>query len=392
MNQQLRILAAAAQLERFTSYDLAAATGTSSNTVRSVLRRHDELFDVASTVGTKRSRGRPTKRYTVANAEALRDQLGEVRDSLDWAAMPPIEATDVDHQTARLDVAENSLRRALVTDRDGDRRKLAAVAVETADVVLEQATLPDELALRALGVKATGEMLGIRDVAPPQQQDALHAVASTVAAIVERSPVSGLVLLRALLQVSRQLNQAPPVGVILHADVRPENLLVAGVDTAWQKWAVQETGESLWSPAWSAPLAEHAALAGVVLRAHAGQFDVGASLSALREWTPTIVMGDSSPDLFEQATEEGAMFLPSSPEDISESAVAGIGSALDQRIAGFEVDDDSIIADIMSFSQQDGWLFGTNVEETFDKHRPGRRRRHSYQETVTVPQSRVGGH
>jgi hypothetical protein len=391
-NQQLRILATAAQLERFTPYDLAAATGTSSNTVRSVLRRHRELFDVATAVGTKRSRGRPTKRYTVANADALRAQLGEVRDSLDWVAMPSIEATDIERQTARLDVAESSLRQALSTDRDGDRRKLAGVAVETADVLLEHAALPNELVRRALGVKATGEMLGIRDVAPPQRQGALHDVAAAIAAVAERSPITALVLLRALLQVTRQLDQAPPVGVILHADVKPEHLLVTGTDTPWQKWSVEETGESLWSPAWSAPLAEHSALAGVVLRVAAGRFNVGASLSALREWTPKIVMGDASPDLIEQATKEGAMFLPSSLEDISESAVTGIGSALDQRIAGFNVDDDPVMTDLMILSQQRGSLFGMSIDPTAGKPRHGHRGRHAPQEAVTVVRNRAGGH
>jgi len=139
-------------------------------------------------------------------------------------------------------------------------------------------------------------------------------------------------------------------------------------------------------------LAEHAALAGVVLRVHTDQFDVGASLSALREWTPTIVMGDFNPDLMEQAAKEGALFLLSSPEDISESAVAGIGSALDQRIAGFEVDDDPVIADIMTFSQQDGSLFGRAIVPTFDNPRQSHRSRHAYRETVTVRPSRAGGH
>jgi hypothetical protein len=346
VNRQLRILATAAQLQRFTSYDLAAAAGASPNTVRSVLRRHPELFDVATAVGTKRSRGRPTKRYTVADADALSAQLAAVRDSLGWVAMPRIAPADIDRQAARLDVAENSLRRALMADRDDDRRKLAAVALETVDVLLEPAALPDELTRRALGIKAAGEMLIIRDVARPQQQGALHEVAVDIAAVVEHSPITALVLLRALLQVSRQLDQAPPVGVIVHGDIQPEHLLVADTDTPWRQWSVEETGESLWSPAWSAPLAERSALAGVVLRVHAGRSDLAASLSALREWTPKIVMGDSSPDLIEQATKEGAMFLPSSLEDISESAVTGIGSALDQRIAGFNVEGDPVIADL----------------------------------------------
>ena len=358
MSQQLRILAAAAQLERFTAYDLAAATGTNSNTVRSVLRRHPELFAVTTAPGTPRSRGRPTNRYIVADADGLRGQLGDVRDSLEWTAMPKPDGTTIDRLTARLDVAENSLRRALTTDRKDDRQQLIGVAVEAADSLLTESSLPADLRRRALGLRATGEVLSIRHVAAANLQHALHGVAKAIAAIVDDSPLTVLVLLRALLRVTQQLRQAPPVGVITHSDSEPRHLLCLDPGARWTHWSLRETGEWLWSPAWSAPLAEHFALAGVVLRVDddARKVDIGASLSALREWTPTIVIGESSAGLIEEATREGAMFLPSSIEEVNEPAVVGIGTALDQRIAGFEADEGSVIPDIMSLWQEGGLL------------------------------------
>jgi hypothetical protein len=353
MNQQLRILAAAAQLERFTSYELAAATGTSSNTVRSVLRRHAQLFAVDTVAGGQGSRGRPTNRYAVVDAEALRAQLGDVRDSLEWTPMPRLETTDVERQAARIEVAEGSLRRALATPSDEDRRTLASVAVEVAEASL-QAGLPVELQPRAHWVKAGGELAGLVDTSPTQMQGTLGSIATSIAAVVAHSDAGALVLLQTLMRVTRQLRQAPPVGLIVHGDVEPECILTGNVKTLWRQRALTRNGGLLWSPAWSAPLADHDALAGVVLRVDAGHGDIGASLSQLRKWTPKIVTGEPDPEVIERATKEGAMFLPSSSEDLGASAVEGIDAALDQRIAGLEADESPALAAMITYSQHAG--------------------------------------
>jgi hypothetical protein len=360
MNQRLRILAAAAELGRFTAYELAAATGISSNTVRSILRRDAEFFEVGSSADTRRSRGRPTNLYSVSDMEGIRHELTDVRESLEWTPVPDSETSEADHHSARLEVAENSLRRALASEDPEDRRKLIEIALRTAAVLLEQSDLPTELGRKALALKASAEMLGVGYLEVPQRQGALHEVATAIAAIAEHSAPTALALLRGLLGVTRELRLAPPVGLILHGDLRPENIFVTEADDDWMKVSAHERWD-LWSPRWSEPLAKHAVLAGVVLGAEADQIDVEASLSELRSWTPKIVMGDYSPGLTDQTARIGALFVSNAAEDVTESVIDGIGNALDQRIATIDTDEDPVIADFVTSSQR-----GELVLETRD--------------------------
>lgn len=354
MNQKLRILAAAAEMKRFTAYDLAAATGVSTNTVRSTLRREDKFFEVGSSPGTDRSRGRPTNLYSVSDAEGLRHELSDARESLEWTPVPGPEISDSEHNFARLDVAENSLRRALASEDHEDRRKLINVAARTADVLLDQSELPIDLGRRALALKASAAIAGIGYRDAPDRPDGLREVAAAIAAIVEYSAPTALALLRGLLVVTRELRLAPPVGLLVHGDLRPENLLVADADTDWTMVSGYKDWE-LWFPSWSRPLAEHSVLAGVVLRAETDQVDIASSLSELRVWTPKIVMGEYSPDLIDQTAKIGALFISRAVEDLAESVIEGIGESLDQRLATIDAGEGPVIADFV-FSSQRGEL------------------------------------
>jgi hypothetical protein len=350
MNQRLRILAAAAEMKRFTAYDLAAATGVSTNTVRSTLGREDRYFEVSSSPGTERSRGRPANLYLVCDEEGLRGELADIRESLEWTPVPRLEISDGEHNYARLEAGENSLRRALASGNYEDRRKLINVALRTADVLLEQTELPMDLSRKAMALKASAAIAGMGYREPPERSARLRDVATTIATIVEYSAPTALALLRGLLVVTRELHLAPPVGLMVHGDFRPENLLVADSESDWTMVSSHRDWE-LWSPSWSMPLAEHSVLAGVVLRAESDQADI-ASLSELRVWTPKIVMGDYNPDLINQTAKVGALFLSRAVEDLAESVIEGIGESLDQRIATIDIGEDPVIADFVSSSQR----------------------------------------
>ena len=71
--EQMRILAAAVALRTFTVRELVAYTGASPDTVRSTLGRNKDQFAVEQAPPT--GPGRPLKRWTVLDPDAIRGQV-----------------------------------------------------------------------------------------------------------------------------------------------------------------------------------------------------------------------------------------------------------------------------------------------------------------------------
>jgi hypothetical protein len=112
--EKLKVLAAALALQDFTIDELSGLSGVNPSTVRNVLKRNPTLIQRASqpsdhaTAGLRRSRGRPSKRWVVADGAEIRRLIDET------GALPKFEPNYAnmeagDWREAAVAVAEDAL-------------------------------------------------------------------------------------------------------------------------------------------------------------------------------------------------------------------------------------------------------------------------------------------
>lgn len=365
MNERVRVLASAAQLGRFTAYDLASVSGVKRDSVRSILRRHASFFEIDVTRSDERSRGRPANVYVVANQLALDNELGQVRDSLEWAAVPTVETPAAEHALARIAVAETSLRRAFEATSDEQRDDLVGVALETADVMLREGALGDPDALgRVYRLRAIGEMINAAQTPTIRHQSAMSAAAAAIADLAANWRSSAIVLLRTLMSVAERLNDPPPLGVIVTNGHDRSSLLGP---QQWLSSPISGTGDTLWAPRWSKSLVEGDALAGIVLQISATDAaNVEHALAPLQTWTPTVITGRPDRDLMSEAAAGGAMFVPDDEENVLASAAAAIAASLDRNIASLGIERDSVLADVVAATHNPDAFVGFAATRTLE--------------------------
>jgi hypothetical protein len=255
--EQLRILTAALALDSFTAGELAVHAGAKLNTVRALVQRR-EWFAPLDDDDLPRKPGRPARRYRIADPDTVRAHVREAQESVAF----PIVADDVrtpdEDEELTIDSAERSLIRALHTDDLEDRRILAGIAERTAGRVIDSAD--GQRAARAHAVQA---FTGLINASEAKRESALTGVAhALVAALGSGGALGGVI--SALLQVSVEYEQAPPIAVVTGNDERPEEVVAGLSSTGWANEPFDDS-HLIWAPVWAQPLVRTPLLAGVML-------------------------------------------------------------------------------------------------------------------------------
>ena len=379
MSERLRILAAAAELRSFSAAALSARANANLHTVRAVLQRDHELFEV---IGQQRGAGRPARRFRVADEQRLTAELGRAQlSSLDKSDSPasaglssgaeshsgqsqataaglpalpePLTGTPLRQRPneALLEAASTALTRAVDAQDVRERATYAGSAARTASALLrgenEPAFEPSFLApdgqhrrAALLGLAAEMVLLTCGEVTGAGLRDGLTRVASALVPVVEHAPDQIPRFLRGVLTVSRKLGFAPPVAVVTTCG-QPNPYLLRGRPAGdWVSHPLIELHSTLWAPLWAEELLQSRSLAGMVVD---GQHvsDFADYLGKLEDWRmPKIVSCTAlEADADDDIGRAGAIKIDGLRS--LEDALDPLGKALDQR--GTPLIDDSLL-------------------------------------------------
>lgn len=370
--ERLKVLAAAAALHTFTVADLVRHTGVPSNTVSSVLRRNARLFeDAKPSERGSRGRGRPRRRYAVADLTAINAEIRAIEETVGTVSrllgVPDTEdggGNPEEERAALVSVAERTIMRAWDTDDADDRRvladtarlNLAAVAPSPApDMPIYRETSPylrvkapdergapslagEELTVRARSLAvlvdltsdaAEGRAIGVTDL-----QRAATAVA-TLSGVT--SPERMHRFLGGLVMIAQAGDELAPVGLVTRKGDTPGAVIEGVDDSEWYMRKLPGTGDVVWAQRWARTLADRRLYACNVL------YDTGdrdedfrdtlhrvADLSSLsKPSVPRIVVsGSYEPGRINTVARAGAMLL--APDFSTDDLNSAIG-------AGFEL-------------------------------------------------------
>jgi hypothetical protein len=331
--QNHRLLAAALALDTFSAGELASTSGVPLNTARSEISRKPELFADAEAIAQSGARGRPPRRYRLRDPDAARTELATARHD----ASPPVLADEPlsasDDQLLTLELAEHSLRRALLSDDPQDREDLARTATVTAERALDslEADPHPEREQRARAVRDFAQFLR-PESQPSKPRELRFAAAGALAAFSCVPGLGAAPLLTALVGLARVAKALPPIAVVTRADARPSDALHGLQSSGWHSRPFF-AGECLWSPAWADVLTEHNFLAGVVIVD--GEHDEQEMTHLIHEvhsWRLPMVVAhppDSS-ELRERYFEQGVTVMPT-PD--AEAALSWFGTRLTDHTA-----------------------------------------------------------
>ncbi len=319
--ERLRILAAAVALREFRADELCAFAGANAETVRSVLRRDTEIFDVISTE-TKGGPGRPANRYRVKDPARIRKEIRELERAIEPAGLRtrvrPERDTDEDRLIA-VASAEDAVLDSWRSEEPGERAVLAQTALAAlggarrmtpedavrADDPLRRRADDVEVFAQLAHAEARGESIGTEE---------LHRAATALSDLAEVAPKRTFQFLLGLSATAVRNDQLLPLALALSQSRKPIDSISTLDANAWVEAAtLEDTGYVLWSQRWAAPLAEHRLFAGMVVQDY-GAESLDAPLVRLSEWrAPTVVLSERhSPDVVRNVSESGAFFLPSS--------------------------------------------------------------------------------
>jgi hypothetical protein len=319
--ERLRILAAAVALLEFRADELRAFAGVNAETVRSVLRRDAEMFDVISTT-TNGSPGRPANRYRVKDPARIREEIRELERALEPAGLGtrvrPERDTDEDRLIA-VASAEDALLDSWRSEEPGERVVLAQTALAALGgarrMMPEEAVGADDpLRRRAGDVEVFAELTHAEALGEPIGTEELHRAATALSDLAEVAPKHTFQFLLGLSAMAMRNDQLLPLALALSKSRKPIDSIATLDANAWvEAAALEDTGYVLWSQRWAAPLAEHRLFAGMVVQDY-GAETLATSLARLSEWhAPTVVLSERhSPDVVRNVSESGAFFLPSS--------------------------------------------------------------------------------
>lgn len=393
MSERLRILAAAAELRSFSAAALSARANANLHTVRAVLQRDHELFEV---IGQQRGAGRPARRFRVADEQRLTAELGRAQlSSLDESDFPasaglssgaesdsgpsqatgglpplpePLTGTPLRQRPseALLEAASTALTRAVGAQDVRERATYAGSAARTTSALLRgedelafepSFMAPDGQHRRAalLGLAAEMVLLTCGEATGSSLRDGLARVASALVPVVEHAPDQIPRFLRGVLTVSRQLGFAPPVAVVT-TSMQPDPFLLRGRPAGdWVAHPLTELHSTLWSPSWAEELLQSRSLAGMVVD---GQHvsDFADYLGKLEGWRmPKIV---SCTALEAEADDDigraGAIKIDGLRS--LEDALDPLGKALEQR--GTPLIDDSLLMGLQDVGSNAGFSAG----------------------------------
>jgi hypothetical protein len=319
--ERLRILAAAAALLEFRAGELCAFAGANAETVRSVLRRDTELFEVISTE-TNGGPGRPANRYRVKDPTRIREEIRELEQAIQPAGLEtrvrPGRDTDADRLIA-VATAEDAVLDSWRSDEPDERAALAQTALAALNgarrMTPEDAVQADDsLRRRTDDVEVFAQLADAEARGEPIDTDKLHRAATALSDLAEVAPERTSQFLLGLSATAVRNDQLLPLALALGQSRRPIDSISTLDADAWVEAApLEDTGYVLWSQRWAAPLVEHRLFAGMVVQDY-GAESLDAPLVHLLEWhAPTVVLSERhSPDVVRNVSESGAFLLPSS--------------------------------------------------------------------------------
>lgn len=318
--ERLRILAAAAALREFRVGELCAFAGANADTVRSVLRRDAELFEIAPGEANG-GPGRPANRYRVKELDRIREEIRDLERVLEPAGLRTQARPERDSEEDRLVAitsAEDALLDSWRAEEPGDRTVLAETALAALRaarrMVPEAVDAEDPLRRRADDVEVFAQIAHAEARGEPIGTEDLHRAATALSDLADVAPERTFQFLLGLTAIAVRNDQLPPLGLALSGRHEPIDAISALDADSWVKAApLEDTPYVIWSQRWAAPLAEHQLFAGTVVRDY-GEENLDAPLTHLSKWRgPTVVLSKRcSFDLVSHVSESGAFFLPTS--------------------------------------------------------------------------------
>ena len=336
--ERLRILAAAVALGEFTAGQLAAYSGASENTVRSVLRREARLFRATDSPADSppdppagpegRPNGRPPRRIRVVDRDAVVREISVLEREItelaraELSGVPPAR-DEVADRVAALTVALNSVGRAWAAADAGVRHTVCETALNTLRDI-KPAAGDEQLAKRAAAVgtlarltlaESAGEPIGARQL--------WSASRAATELLPELGRSARWAMFMGLSRLARAASQLPPVGMLTSQRSTPADAF-AGVDTRrWTAHRSHWSNHRLWSQRWTESLFGHGLASCLVLFDEGDDdlLDAVGSMPGTGDFPTIVVSRRFDVSVVRKVTTSGAMFLPpdSGEADLSDA-------------------------------------------------------------------------
>ncbi len=317
--KRLQILAAAVALGEFRVEELRAFAGANLETVRSVLRRDAQLFEVIRG-GANGRPGRPAKRYRVRDVDRVRQEIRALERDLEAAGAmtsPQLDANSDEDRVAAISSAEDAVLDSWSARTPDERAVLAQTALAAlgaARRIMPEDVVAEDAALRrrANDVEVFARLADAEASGKPIGTERLYDAATALSDLAEVAPERVPQFILGLSATALRNDQSLPFALALRGHHEPIEAISAIDASSWVKTvALADTNYVLWSQRWAAPLAKHRLFTGTVV----GDIDEGtldAPLRHLSKWqSPTIVISErDSVDLVRRVSESGAFFLP----------------------------------------------------------------------------------
>lgn len=317
--ERLRILAAAAALREFTVGELCAFAGANADTVRSVLRRDAELFEIAPAKadGTP---GRPSNRWRVKELDRIREEIHELEQVLELPRLQtqPERDSEEDRLIA-VASAEDAVLDAWGTEESGERVVLAQTALAALGAARrmtpeEIVTEDDPLRRRADDIEVFAQLAHTEAHGEAIGTDDLYRASTALSDLAEVAPERTGQFLLGLSATAVRNGQLLPLALAISQQHKPIDAISTLDAKSWIEAArLENTDYVIWSQRWAAPLAEHRLFAGTIVD-DSSEEGLEAHLSSVSEWLgPTVVVSrHQNLDRVRLVSEAGAYFLPSS--------------------------------------------------------------------------------
>jgi carbon-monoxide dehydrogenase small subunit len=269
---EARILAAAAALREFEVAELAAYSGANDNTVRSVLHRMRTWFQEVDTPAESRpAKGRPRKRYRVADLLGVRAQVRQLeREVAELAETPaPTDAELEAQRLAAIVVAEDAVLSAWRAEESAERQLLAETAWKSLSQAKSLAQEKPDFALerRVQSVDTFAKLALDRSRERQLPHSWLAKAAEALADFSEVAPQDRVFrFLVGLSDAAIRSHELPPMCLIIDGGATPTDAIPGLTGGAWSTRLLRDGLEVLWVQAWAEPLLNRRLIAGIVVQ------------------------------------------------------------------------------------------------------------------------------
>ena len=329
--QTTAIYAAASSLDVFTAAELASRSGTSVETVRSLIRRHDRHFEVVDRQHSG-SRGRPASRYRLVH-----DALPPGLAGLGQGRVAVVEErSELEDLRLTVRAGELALRKALRAEVETVSRyaRLALRAAERARAAHDEVGSGEpDLLPRIELTWAFASVLAEPAASSSPTRTLDRLVESVLASVVDREPRRALELLNA---AAASFDQPPAVAVLVEADSQSPG-------SQWRSFESPLADRTLWAPGWAEKLTLDFCFSGAVVDVRQDDHTLWTQIiEPIRlQHIPVAVWGIPDDDL-RVARHAGLLGLPiSMPLHAAAEVVAMAIEPLPSLFGGSDVDEPS---------------------------------------------------